>query len=423
MKGILFLTASIFLLCSAPNASAQPNLETLYKNHQFFILRDEMKKTAGDASPQTLFYRGAVAGKFNRPLDSIALLEEFLKTTTESTDAKLTVEAYRLLADDYINLYQYARAAAASKTLLDEFKTQLDADKLEEAENNYKLFGAIADVPPQTISFEGDTRILATRDAANLLNVPVEINAQKINFVFDTGANISTITVSTAKRMNLKIVEADFDVGTSTDKRVKSKLAVAPALKIGNVTIHNPVFLVFEDAALAFPEANYQINGVIGFPVIEAMRQITITKSDVMMIPAQTVKRQTAQNVFLEGLLPVIEANCNNRRMIFELDTGAVTSTLNTPFYESQKAQILKTYKPQKLGVGGAGGIKRVDSYKLKNVSLLIAGKTARFPRIDLLPEVINEEKRWLYGTLGQDLIKQFARMTLDFEAMSLVFE
>ena len=402
---------------------AQADLDTLYRNHKYFDLRDELKKIADDKSLQNLFYRGAIANKFNRPQESVRLLQEFLKTANRQTDAKMMADSYRLLADDYINLYQYARAAENLKILLDDFKTTLEPERLKEAENDYKLFSAIKDVSPQTISIPGDVQIQATRDRANLLNVPVEANNQKINFVFDTGANLSTITVSTAKKMNLPIIEADFDLGTSTNVRLKSKLAVAPSLKIGSVTLRNVIFLVLEDAALAFPEAKYQINGIVGFPIMAAMRQITITKNNLMTIPAEPIQKDTPQNVFLEGLLPVIEAGYKNQRMIFEFDTGAVTSTLNQPFFESRKAEILKTYKPQKLGVGGAGGVQRVDSYKLKNISLKISGKTARFSKIDLLPETINEEKRYLYGTLGQDLIGQFVRITMDFERMSVTFD
>src|SRR5207237_3830724 len=113
---------------------------------------------------------------------------------------------------------------------------------------------------------------------ARLLNVPVEINAQKMDFVFDTGANISTVSASTAQKLGLRIIEADIAVGSSTDIKVKSKLGVAPEIKVGQVTLKNVVFLVLEDKALTFPQINYQINGIVGFPVIEAFREITLTE-------------------------------------------------------------------------------------------------------------------------------------------------
>lgn len=423
MKCCLVFSLLIVLFCFSPYAAAQTNLETLYSNRQYFQSRDELKKTSAEKQPDILFYRGAIANKFNQPLDSIDLLQSYLKIADKKTEAKKAADAYEMLADDYAKIYNYAKSAAALKILLSEFKNQLDADKLDDSENDFKLRTSLANVAPQTISFAGDTEIQAFRDKAKLLNIPVEINNQKMDFVFDTGANVSTITVSMAQKLGLKIIESDFEVGTSTDKKVKSKLAVAPVLKIGNITLRNVVFLVFEDAALYFPPIKYQINGVVGFPVIEAMRRITITKKDVMIIPARLSPDKSVQNMCLEDLMPLIEASYDNQKMIFAFDTGAQTSQLFPPFLKSQNGKIEKAYKLRKAIIGGAGGVQNAATYDLQNIDLIVAGKTAHFPKMELLSEEINEDARRLYGNLGQDLIKQFDRMTLDFQAMSIVFE
>ncbi|MGI8468571.1 MAG: aspartyl protease family protein [Pyrinomonadaceae bacterium] len=423
MKSILFFSALIVLLCFSLNASAQANLETLYRSHQFFELRDETKKITDDTSPNIIFYRGVVANKFNHPLDSIALLQEFLKTAKRRADAKTIADAYGILSDDYIKTYQYAKAADALKILSSNFKEVLEPDEIKDHDNDYKLYSAIRNVPPQTVSFDGDTQIQGIRDKAKLLNLPVEANGQRMDFVFDTGANLSTMTVSIANKLGLKIIEADFDVGSMTKERVKSKLAVLPTLKIGNMTIHNAVFLVFEDSVLFFPRINFQINAIIGFPVIEAMRQITLTRQDAMTIPAQTQKKKLVQNLCLDGLSPLVQGTYNNEKMIFIFDTGAQTSNFYPPFFQSQKEQIIKDYQLQKTGVGGAGGSQQVNSYVLKDVSLEIGGKTAHFPKINLIAEVFNDQAKNFYGNLGQDLIKQFNKMTLDFDTMSLTFE
>ena len=340
------------------------------------------------------------------------------KTNTGGANRRF---AYELLADSYLKTFQYQKAANYYK-LLAGFK-EAGAEEIKSYENSYKLWSALAEVPAQTISFAGDTRLQATRDKARLMNVPVEINNQTMDFVFDTGANLSTITASTAQKLGLKIIETDVSVGSSTDVSVKSKLGVAPVLKIGQVTVKNVVFLVLEDKSLYFPQINYQINGIIGFPVIEAFREITLTKKDEVIVPARSSVGKFEQNMLLDELNPVILATYNNRKMSFTLDTGAQTSSFYQAFFKSQEEEIKKVAKLEKVKMGGAGGFKEVSAYILENPSLTIAGKQIALKKVEVLTEPINEDSRYFYGNLGQDLIRQFEKMTLNFDSMSIVFE
>ena len=421
-RGVKFLLF-LFIGLAQVSALAQSDLslEDLYRSKQCFDLRDKAAKLNNEKSPESLFYRGAVANKFNRTKESIALLKNYLKQA--KPDDKRLSDVYELLADSYAKSYQYAEAAETYKLLLDKFGSGFDADKRRGVESSYKTWSAAGNVSPQKIAFNGDTKIQAIRDIANLLNVPVEIGGQKVNFVFDTGANVSTITASTAKKMGLTMIETDISVGTSTDKRVTSKLGVARLMKIGNITLKNVVFLVMPDEALYFPQAKYQIHGIVGFPVIEAFRQVTITKKDEILIPAKIVKRNAEQNLCLDDLMPLLSATYNNRRMTFAFDTGAVNTTFYPAFYKSQEAEIKKNAKQQTVNLGGAGGSNSFTAYVLDEATLSVSGKIAKLKKVEILPSVINDHSRYYFGNIGQDLIKQFGQMTIDFNSMSIIFE
>lgn len=413
----LFL--ALVLLSAQIPAFAQASLESLYQNRQYFDLRDELAKYEKGASPELLFYRGTAANRFNRLTQSIELLQKYLA----SRDAKNPVEAYETLADSYAKNYEYGKSADVYRVLLERFKDRLTAEKREDFENSFGLWNAIRDAAPQKVALDGDLQIQGTRDKANLLNLPVQINEQKMKFVFDTGANLSVVTASTAQKLGLKTVEAAVSVGSSTDAKVKSKLAVAPVLKIGNSTLQNVVFLVLEDRELFFPKVNYQINGIIGFPVMEAFGNVTITHKDEISVKAKPARSNVEPNLCLDGFSLLTAAYFNNRRLTFAFDTGAVTSTFYPPFFKAERQRILKTAKLQKMKIGGAGGAKEVDAYNFENLDLTIAGKTARIARAKIITEPVNDESKYFYGNLGQDLIKQFARMTLDFKSMQIIFE
>ncbi len=153
--------------------------------------------------------------------------------------------------------------------MLDDFRDKLGAEKLNDVENSFNLWNALRAVAPQTVMIESDTRLVGTRDKAGLLNVLIELNHQNASFVFDTGANLSTVTASTANRLKLQILETSVSVGSSTDNKVNSKLAVGAILKIGRVVLRNAVFLVLEDQTLFFPQIDYQISGIIGLSIIK----------------------------------------------------------------------------------------------------------------------------------------------------------
>lgn len=421
MKTYTFKIAFLIfaLLQISAYAQTEPALDALYQEKSFFEMRDELAKRSDDKSIELLFYRGAIANKFNEPEKSISYLQKYLKNGKEKIG-----EAYELLADNYVKTYQYAKAAGVYKAILEKYKTELEKEpeKIVDLNNAIGLYNSLGSVPVQKVFFDGNTKIQGTRDAAKLLNVPVTIGAQTTNFVFDTGANLSTVTASTAQKLGLQIIESAVSVGSSTDKKVESKLAFAPVMKIGNMTIRNAVFLVLADEALYFPQIKYQIGGIIGFPVIEAFRHITISKTDEILVPAKVKKSKIEPNLLFNSLTPVIGVKHNNRRMSFVFDTGAQNSVFYPAFFKAGEEEIKKQYKLQNVKLGGAGGFKEVPAY-LVNLDLNVSGKTASFKNVRLITTPVNEDSRYFYGNLGQDLIRQFDKMTLDFESMYISFE
>ena len=412
-------TFVIAILCLPVVAQAQTSsLEELYKTHQYFALREAVNRRTDDRSPDFLFYRGVVANRFNRLEESI----RYLTTYRQTKNAEKACDAYEILADDYVKTYRYAQAAEMYKTKLTVCKDRLSEERRADLNNSYGLWKALEKVPVQTLSVNGQTRLQGTRDKAKLLNLPVEVGGTKMDFVFDTGANLSTITASTASRLGLNIIEADVSVGSSSDIKVNSKLGVAPELKLGNITLRNVVFLVLDDKSLFFPQANYQINGIIGFPIIEAIGSVTISRDDVLT--TNRVEGSTSEpNMALEELKPLVQATIGGVKMIFLLDSGAVSSTFYPAFFKAREKEIVKNATRRKIRLGGAGGSKEVQAYFVKDLEMIIGGKTARLAKAEVITEAINDDSREFYGNLGQDIIKQFDKMTVDLKNMQLVFQ
>lgn len=398
-------------------------LENLFGQRRFFELRDEVEKLRDDQSPELLFYHGTIANKFNRMHESIGFLKEYQKIV-KPTDEKLG-ECYELLGDNYAKTFQYCRAGECFKMLLEQFGDSFDEAKKQDAEYLYNLWSAAGDAPPQTISFAADTRIQAVRDKIGLLNLPIEMNRKKINFVFDTGADVSSISTSNAAKLGLKIIECDISVGGASC-RSNAKLAVAPVMKIGNVTIKNVVLLVLDDKDFYIEKCDYQINGVIGYQTIAALRQITILRESEFFIPANVVHQEAEANFCMDEMKPILSVTVDNQPMTFFVDTGGSKTKFFQKFLEAKKPEIKKIGKLQTASMAGVGGSKDYLAYVVDELPLTVsgkAGKALKFSNAVIFTAPMLYQSEYHYGNIGQDWITQFEKMKIDFMAMNIAFE
>lgn len=104
------------------------------------------------------------------------------------------------------------------------------------------------------------------------------------------------------------------------------------------------------------------------------------------------------------------------------MDTGATASLLYPPFFKKYEAEIKAEYATYAERVRGVGGYREIKGYLGKDIVLTFSGQPAHYAQIPILTEYTNENSRHFYGNLGQDLVMQFGRMSLNFEAMSIVF-
>lgn len=416
------VVCSLFVLIFSISINAQKtyvsNFKDLYDKKQFFDLRDELKSVENESSGEILFFKGAVENKFNKPVESINLLRKFLDE--KPLNKELVRESYSLLADNFVKTYRYKQAAETLKTILQKFSDTLDKEKKADYENVVKLWSALSKVPPQRTVFKGDSVIQGEKKIG--FTIPVEIGGKTESMIFDTGANLSTVTETLARKLNLQIIEVQFDVTSITGEKIKARAGVAKELKLGNVIVENVIFIVFPDKALYIEPIKYQINGILGFPVIESLREITWTKDKKILIPQKTQKIGE-QNLAMDGLFPLISGVFNGKRLTFAFDTGADESSFYPPFYKAFENEILQNGESFTEKVTGVGGTKEIKAYLLKNLEMNFASRRSVFPKVAVLTENTSDSSKYFYGNIGRDLIGQFDEMTLNFETMNVSFE
>ncbi len=361
---------------------------------------------------ETLVLQANMDNIFNSPALSNKKIEILFQKYPAHTGDSLTLALLRLKHANHARLFEYKEAKQTAQQILGSRSVFLDAAERADFENMGNIWALLEGQPKQEVIVVQAASVKMTRDKANLANLPVTSRNVTSDFIFDTGANLSTVTESTAAKMGMTVFGGSIEVGSITGTKVEAQMAICPEFSMGSITVKNAVFLVFPDASLAFPQINYQINGIIGFPVIEALKEIQITKDDRFIVP----HRQTpisGLEMALDFLTPVIRIGDEH----YTFDTGAVGTSLYAKYFEKHKVEVISNYKETGLQFGGAGGMTTKKGYNVTFMPV-IDGKQLKIENVQLFTGQTGDDELHFYGNIGQDLIKQFGKMTISFQGM-----
>ncbi|MBV8858047.1 MAG: retropepsin-like domain-containing protein [Acidobacteria bacterium] len=421
---LLFTVCTVAVFAQRPETTPDgqardiTKLKQLFDRKRYFELRDAVGNYNGRPEAKLLFFRGAVANAFNRPLDSARYLRRFIARA--GRDGEWLSDAYTLLADDFVKTYDYGKAADAYRTLLDRFRQTLKPDELKDYENAAALYNSLRGVPRQRVVLGRAARLNGPGAGAGW-NVPVEAGGGRVTLGLDTGANISLLARSVAERLGVRMLGRSISVGSVTSIEVRPGLGLLPSMKVGGATVRNAVFIVLDDQALTFPDG-FKLEGVIGFPVIEGLGRVSFG-GDGSVSVSRTSPRGGRPNLCLDGRDILFRGVYEGKELTFTLDTGAERSVLYLPFLQEFEGEVKARYELRNEKFTGVGGTEEVPAYIVKDFAVSFAGKGVRLPEVRLLTRALTENGRHYYGNVGQDAIKRFRLMTLDFASMNVAFE
>lgn len=258
------------------------------------------------------------------------------------------------------------------------------------------------------------------RDKAGLVRAVVTINERTQDAVLDTGANLSVISASAAKRLKLRILKGAVGVGSATSQRVETRLAMADRLTVAGVELSHVAFLVMEDEQLKFPVAGgYQIDAIIGFPVFRALGRVRFDWADNLALGSSATPVPAGHNLRIDGNDLYVLSQINGVDAALHIDTGATASGLTSRFAKLHPSLLtdLKTDSEQVMGAGGKVLTQR--TMVLKPATITIGARSITLPRIAIVtdPPEGQEEKR--LGAIGQDILSGFEFYIIDFDRMS----
>lgn len=393
-------------------------LDRLLSHQYYFAARDLYNNQYKQLSLFHQLKAGAVLDNvFNHPEASNHKIDLLFKEYNALLSDSVSYSLLETKQNNHSKLYEYSQAYATIDEILKKYSRLYKQSDIDDYKNTQKIWKVLSDQPKQQVLILGNTDMKIIKDDAGLSNLEVTNDTVSIPFIFDTGANFSTVTESTARKLRMIVFDSLIDVTSITGSKIKAHMAICPVFKLGNIQVNYAVYIVFPDKELAIPQIDYQINGILGFPVIEAMKEVQITKGGDFIVP-KTRTRNSEQNMAIHNFVPVI----NIEGETYSFDSGADQTMLYNVYYKRHKAEINAKYKEEKLSFGGAGGLTTKRGFMVK-FEPVINGKKIKLSSVMVFLENLKEEENYLSGNIGQDIIRKFDKMTLNFEDMFIRFD
>ncbi|MDG2534822.1 pepsin/retropepsin-like aspartic protease family protein [Sphingomonas sp. HITSZ_GF] len=372
---------------------------------------------ARDKGTASLLRARIAALRLDRPATDAAL-EAFDRSgdrTPLHRAAALSIRADLAFAEG-----DYAAAAEAIDALAPLLEANGKADAANEARRTLSVAALLAAVPRQGVAGGVPVATLTARDKAGLVRAEVRVNGTAQDAVLDTGANLSVVTASTAKRLGLKMLEGEASVVSTGSAKVPTRLAIAERLVIAGIELHDVVFLVFDDAALSFPiPGGYQIDAIIGFPVFRALGRVRFDRAGSFTpggaaAPGAANLRSTGNDLY-------VAARINDAAATLHLDTGASATALTSRF-AGDHAALVATLPRGARNIAGAGGVIQQPIAWWRPATVAIDGRTTTLPQVQLVLTPGPTGREANTGTIGQDVLHAFEWWAVDFRAMRFEF-
>jgi len=402
----------------APISTEQ--MDTLLKQKKYPELLAALDNPATRKNNDYEFFAGIAANRTNHLNRSIRMLRQAIPMLQKQNARDREQIALETLADGYARLGRYAEAADMYAALETHFGNQMGSREKAGMEDEARQWGLLRHVPPQSVSVAAAFTVPAKPNPLGVFEVPVEVGGETRYWVVDTGANISAMSKNEARRLGLHPLEGATQVKGVTGNLVPIQVAVVPELRLGKARLRNVVFVLLDDHDLLVSQLHYQINGIIGYPVLAALGRITFNRKGTFEVDVSSkIRLRRDHNLFVEKQTPLAAARIDGATCLFTLDTGTYRTILTARYYREHSADFAAN-KENGKSMTGIGGTRSFRAYAVASLPLKLAGESTTLHDVPVLTNRVGKTFDDFCGTLGLDVVQQFSAFTLDFHNMQL---
>jgi len=354
-------------------------------------------------------------------LDPVAARDPALRRLAGGRDPARRRAALRIITGSAFAQGDYAEAARAGRLLAEALAASGNRTGAEGAERGWRLAALLA--PHARRGVDGAVRagtIPARKDPVGLTRIAFSVNGQSQEAVFDTGAALSVLSVSTARRLGVRIEEGATPIGNGVQGTVATRIGVAARVEVAGTMLTNVPFLILDDSALDFPQVpgGYNIPAIFGLPEMRTLGRMRMERAGRFTVLPPAGDGAAPANLRASGNQLFAEVQVDGQAVPLLLDTGADRTSLTALYAQAQPARVAALRTGQ-ANFSSAGGT-RVRRFAIwPDAPVALDGKSLTLPQLTIeLPGSGPEPDD--NGTLGSDILRRFESYTLDFRAMRL---
>ena len=433
---------------------AEARLQNLLADHQYTMIESQLGKMPPD---QAQFYRGILANRSNHLDESIKFLEPLLDQVTKGANLAHQKELRKTLAEDYLRLGEWRKAAAAYQSLESTLKDNLTQDDQDAIELPLKLLPLIAENSPAIVEPCDPFKLQVSEDPLGLVDVPVFVDARSRNWMLDPTLPFNLIARSTAKEVGLSISGASATITTLTGHPMQIHSTVVPRFTIGGrLTVRDMQAFVYDDKDYYFPQSSYQVEGVLGYPALAAIGSLTVNSDNTIFVrpakqiapPAKDDQLTTGASFYLDGDQVIValgrassaeedatspqipnapgqgtglaartDTAVHDDERMYAVDAGGQQTYLTSRYFDENAGE----FNNQKMAMYSLLGAQSPPqpAYTAENVPLQVGDSIITLHFIRVLTQPLGSAALDdVYGILGTDALGQLKSYTFDYRTM-----
>lgn len=423
-------------------------LQNLLADHAYARIAAQLGQLP---SEQAQLYRGILENRSNNLDQSIQLLEPLIDAVTASGNEAQEKLLRRTLAQDYLRLGEWAKAAQAYQQLESRLHDKLSSDEQDEIEMPLKMLPLARNNPPTAVEPCDPFKLQVSGNPLGLIDVPVFVDARSRNWMLDPTAPFNLIARSTAKDAGLIVSNESATITTLTGHPMQVHVAVIPRFTIGGrLTLRNMTAFVFDDKDYYFPDVHYQVEGVLGYPALAAIGGLTVNSDNTIFVrPAKQIATPAKDDLLTNGAQFYLDNDqvivavgdtqhssadapgpgagadggggpedgaADDDRM-YVVDAGGQQTYLTSRYFDEHAADF-NSQKMEMFSFLGAQSPPQ-PAYMAETVPLHIGSTTVHLHFLRVLTQPLGSAALDdVYGILGIDALGQLKSYTFDYRTM-----